>query len=172
MISDTLPATDRPDLDTLVAELAAAMTARRQSLVSAESCTGGLIAGACTGIAGSSAWFERGYVTYSNAAKHEDLRVDHHLISAHGAVSAPVVGAMTQGALTLSGANWAVAVSGVAGPGGGSDDKPVGTVFIGWQQAGARPDIEHLMLAGDRRAVREQTVIHALVGLKQRVERM
>ena len=172
MISDTLTAVDSTDLDVLVAELAAAMIARGQSLVSAESCTGGLIAGACTSMAGSSAWFERGYVTYSNAAKHEDLQVDHHLIAVNGAVSAPVVAAMTSGALTRSGAHWSVAVSGVAGPGGGSDDKPVGTVFVGWQQVGGLAEVEHLALAGDRRAVREQTVFHALSGLKQRVGRM
>ncbi|WP_348760988.1 CinA family protein [uncultured Salinisphaera sp.] len=160
------------DIDTLVAALAELMPARGQRLVTAESCTGGLIAAACTERAGSSAWFERGYVTYSNAAKHEDLRVGPHLIAAHGAVSAPVVGAMTRGALTLSGAEWAIAVSGVAGPGGGSPDKPVGTVYIGWQQAGASAEVTHHVFDGDRASVRRQTVVCALAGLKQRIERL
>ncbi|MDR7306718.1 nicotinamide-nucleotide amidase [Rhodoferax saidenbachensis] len=133
-------------------------------LATAESCTGGLIAGACTDLAGSSAWFERGFVTYSNAAKTEQLGVDAALIATHGAVSEPVVRAMAQGALQHSHAQVAVAVTGVAGPTGGSADKPVGTVWFGWATpAGVRSEVQHF--AGDRAAVRAATVQHALARL-------
>lgn len=130
-------------------------------LATAESCTGGLIAGACTDLAGSSAWFERGFVTYSNTAKTEMLGVDATLIATHGAVSEPVVRAMVQGALQHSRAQVAVAVTGVAGPTGGSADKPVGTVWFGWATpAGVHSEMQHF--AGDRAAVRTATVHHAL----------
>ncbi|WP_255413706.1 CinA family protein [Rhodoferax sp. TS-BS-61-7] len=135
-------------------------------LATAESCTGGLIAGACTDLAGSSAWFERGFVTYSNAAKTEQLGVDVALIATHGAVSEPVVRAMVQGALQHSRAQVAVAVTGVAGPTGGSVDKPVGTVWFGWATpAGLRSEVQHF--AGDRAAVRAATVHHALTQLAE-----
>nr|WP_315480665.1 CinA family protein [uncultured Rhodoferax sp.] len=135
-------------------------------LATAESCTGGLIAGACTDLAGSSAWFERGFVTYSNAAKTEQLGVDAALIATHGAVSEPVVRAMVQGALQHSRAQVAVAVTGVAGPTGGSADKPVGTVWFGWATpAGLRSEVQHF--AGDRAAVRAATVHHALTQLAE-----
>lgn len=133
-------------------------------LATAESCTGGMIASACTDLPGSSVWFERGFVTYSNAAKTELLGVDAALIAQHGAVSEPVVRAMVQGALVHSHAQVAVAVTGVAGPSGGSVDKPVGTVWLGW----ATPDqivTEHCHFAGDRAAVRQATVQHALASL-------
>ena len=130
-------------------------------LATAESCTGGLIAACCTDIAGSSDWFERGFVTYSNAAKTEMLGVDAALISSHGAVSEQVVRAMVQGALTHSAAQVAVAVTGVAGPGGGSEAKPVGTVWLGWATpAGVVTEVQHF--AGDRAQVRAATVQHAL----------
>jgi nicotinamide-nucleotide amidase len=135
-------------------------------LATAESCTGGLIAGACTDLAGSSAWFERGFVTYSNAAKSEQLGVDAALIATHGAVSEPVVRAMVLGALQHSHAQVAVAVTGVAGPTGGSADKPVGTVWFGWATpAGVRTEVQHF--AGDRAAVRAATVHHALTQLAE-----
>ena len=134
-------------------------------LVTAESCTGGLIAGACTDLAGSSAWFERGFVTYSNAAKTEQLGVDATLIAAHGAVSEPVVRAMVLGALQRSRAQVAVAVTGVAGPTGGSADKPVGTVWFGWATpTGVHTEVQQF--AGDRAAVRAATVQHALARLE------
>ena len=130
-------------------------------LATAESCTGGLIAAACTDLAGSSAWFERGFVTYSNESKTELLGVDSALITQWGAVSCEVVHAMAQGALAHSRAHVAVAVTGVAGPTGGSADKPVGTVWFGWCVAG-QTHAERQHFDGDRAAVRAQTVAHAL----------
>jgi nicotinamide-nucleotide amidase len=142
------------------------MLKRQWMLATAESCTGGLIAGACTDQAGSSAWFERGFVTYSNAAKTEQLGVDAALIATHGAVSEPVVRAMVQGALQHSRAQVAVAVTGVAGPTGGSADKPVGTVWFGWATpAGVHSEVQHF--GGDRAAVRAATVHHALTQLAE-----
>ncbi|MDZ7922132.1 CinA family protein [Rhodoferax sp.] len=130
-------------------------------LATAESCTGGLIAGACTDLAGSSVWFERGFVTYSNAAKTEMLGVDAALIATQGAVSELVVRAMVQGALQHSKAQVAVAVTGVAGPTGGSAEKPVGTVWFGWATpTGLHSEVQQF--AGDRAAVRSATVHHAL----------
>ena len=130
-------------------------------LATAESCTGGMIAAACTDLAGSSQWFERGFVTYSNAAKTELLGVDAALIAREGAVSESVVRAMAQGALDRSRAQVAVAVTGVAGPGGGSAAKPVGTVWLAWATPlGITSELQHF--AGDRAAVRAATTQHAL----------
>jgi nicotinamide-nucleotide amidase len=130
-------------------------------LATAESCTGGLIAACCTDVAGSSDWFDRGFVTYSNAAKTEMLGVDAALITQHGAVSEPAARAMVHGALQHSAAQVAVAVTGVAGPGGGSAAKPVGTVWLGWATpAGVVTELQHF--AGDRAQVRTATVQHAL----------
>lgn len=141
------------------------MQKHRWMLATAESCTGGLIAGACTDLAGSSAWFERGFVTYSNAAKTEQLGVDAALIDTHGAVSELVVRAMVLGALQHSRAQVAVAVTGIAGPTGGSADKPVGTVWFGWATpAGVHTEVQQF--AGDRAAVRAATVGHALLRLE------
>jgi nicotinamide-nucleotide amidase len=145
-----------------VAPLADALRARGWRLATAESCTGGLIAATCTALAGSSDWFERGFVTYSNAAKTEQLDVDALLIAQHGAVSEPVVRAMAEGALLHSAADIAVAVTGIAGPGGGTADKPVGLVWLATAQRDAATQAERLQLAGDRAAVREQTVAAAL----------
>jgi nicotinamide-nucleotide amidase len=156
-------------LATLVEQLAIGLPARGQRLVSAESCTGGLIAAACTDIAGSSAWFERGFVTYSNAAKQECLDVGAALLAEHGAVSKFAVAAMLAGALTHSSADWAIAVSGVAGPGGGTPDKPVGTVYIGWQARAGQPQVAHYLFAGDRDAIRRASVLAALTGLRERI---
>ena len=134
---------------------------RQWKLATAESCTGGLIAACCTDIAGSSDWFDRGFVTYSNAAKTEMLGVDAALITEHGAVSEPVARAMVQGALQHSAAQVAVSVTGVAGPGGGSPAKPVGTVWMGWATpSGVVTELHHF--AGDRAQVRAATVQHAL----------
>jgi len=135
-------------------------------LATAESCTGGLISATCTDLAGSSAWFERGLVTYSNAAKTELLGVDPALIAQHGAVSDAVVRAMVQGALKHAHAQVAVAVTGVAGPGGGSADKPVGTVWFGFALPG-QVLTERRHFAGDRAQVRSATVQLALVRLTQ-----
>ena len=133
-------------------------------MASAESCTGGLIAAACTELAGSSHWFERGFVTYSNAAKTELLGVDAALIERHGAVSEQVARAMAKGAVARSRAQVAVAVTGVAGPGGGSADKPVGTVWFGWATPGGTVT-EMKCFDGDRAAVRQASVAHALARL-------
>jgi nicotinamide-nucleotide amidase len=151
-----------------VLELSRTLRARGWKLVTAESCTGGLIAAACTEVAGSSDWFERGFVTYSNEAKTELLGVGTQLIAAHGAVSAEVARAMAEGALARSHAQLSVAVTGIAGPGGATPGKPVGTVWIAVAGAGAPTQAERLQLGGDRAAVREQTVAQALHLLVQR----
>lgn len=130
---------DDPDLLARAASLVAAYTAAGKTIVTAESCTGGLIAGLLTAVPGSSAVVERGFVTYSNAAKTEAIGVDTALIDAHGAVSGPVARAMAAGALAASRADVAVAVTGVAGPGGGSAEKPVGLVHFGIVARGSEP---------------------------------
>ncbi len=165
------------DVAALVARIAAALLHKNLRLVTAESCTGGLIAAACTDLAGSSAWFERGFVTYSNAAKTDSLGVGGDIICRHGAVSAAVVRAMALGALVHTNtsvqalaalaedvAHVALAVTGVAGPGGGSAEKPVGTVWFGWSVCGVlSAECQHF--AGDRAAVRAAAVQHALARL-------
>ena len=130
-------------------------------MATAESCTGGMIAAACTDLAGSSLWFERGFVSYSNASKTELLGVDAALIARHGAVSEEVARAMVRGAIAHSRAQAAVAVTGVAGPGGGSAAKPVGTVWFAWATpTGVVSELR--CFDGDRAAVRTATVQHAL----------
>ncbi len=146
----------------LVTAVADALRRQGAMLVTAESCTGGLLAAACTSLAGSSDWFERGFVSYSNAAKRELLGVADSLIDAHGAVSAEVACAMAEGALAHSRADVAVAVTGIAGPGGATPGKPVGTVWLGWALRGTPARAELQQLSGDRAAVREQSVQHAL----------
>ena len=164
-----------------VLALAAALRARGWRMASAESCTGGLVAAACTAVAGSSDWFERGIVSYSNAAKTELLGVDATLIAQHGAVSEAVARAMAAGALQRAPVQLAVAVTGIAGPGGAVPGKPVGTVWlaVAWLAMGdagvvAKTGAAHrppqfktelLQLQGDRAAVREQSVRAALRAL-------
>ena len=148
--------------------LAKLLAHRRWMMASAESCTGGMIAAACTDLAGSSGWFERGFVTYSNAAKTDLLGVDAALIADHGAVSEPVARAMAEGAVRHSQAQVAVAVTGVAGPGGGSDDKPVGTVWFGFALPGLLTS-EVMLFTGDRAAVRSAAVQHALARLIEKL---
>lgn len=157
------------NIDALVEQLATALLARGERIATAESCTGGLIAGRCTDLAGSSNWFERGFVTYSNEAKTEMLGVRAELIEVHGAVSEPVAKAMAGGALQHSYADWSVAVTGIAGPGGGSAEKPVGTVWIAWCGFNVGAQAERHVFAGDRASVRAQTIARALEGLLQRV---
>ena len=153
----------------LVEDLATALLARGWMLATAESCTGGLIAGACTDLAGSSNWLERGFVSYSNAAKTELLGVDAALIARHGAVSEPVARAMAQGALQHSKAQCALAVTGIAGPGGGSADKPVGTVWFAWATPqGVRSEMQRF--DGDRAQVRSATVQQSLAVLLSLVQ--
>ena len=155
----------------LVGALSVALRARGWRIATAESCTGGLIAAACTDLAGSSDWFERGVVSYSNAAKTELLAVDAALIEAHGAVSEAVARAMAAGALTASAVDLAVAVTGVAGPAGGSAGKPVGTVWLAWaMRRGEAIAIaaECHQFEGNRAAVRRASVRRALQGLLER----
>jgi nicotinamide-nucleotide amidase len=148
----------------LTGQLAQLLQSRGLMLCTAESCTGGLIAAACTERAGSSLWFERGFVSYSNASKTDLLGVPPDLIARHGAVSQEVARAMAAGALAHARAELAVAVTGVAGPGGGSADKPVGTVWLAWALGSqVRTELRHF--EGDRSAVRQATVARALQGL-------
>jgi len=134
-------------------------------LATAESCTGGWVAQAVTSVAGSSDWFERGFVTYSNAAKMEMLHVRANTLQAHGAVSEQTAAEMAVGALAHSHAQVAVAITGVAGPGGGSADKPVGTVCFAWARTNRRVSVETRHFTGDRESVRRQSVMVALQGV-------
>jgi nicotinamide-nucleotide amidase len=157
------------ELARLVGGLAEALSGRGWMMAAAESCTGGWIAKCCTDRAGSSAWFESGVVSYSNRAKCDLLGVDAGILEREGAVSRSVAIQMAEGARRRSGAQVAVAVTGIAGPDGGSEDKPVGTVWFGWA-VGERPaQAEAVLFAGDREAVRRQTVAHALQGLLDRL---
>ena len=153
------------ELQTIIHDVAAWLQARRLSLVTAESCTGGWIAKLATDVAGSSAWFDCGMVAYSYEAKQALLGVRPQTLEQLGAVSRECAIEMVSGALIHSGANIAVAVTGIAGPGGGSDDKPVGTVWIGWKRRGGYARAEVFHFDGDRDAVRRQTVAMALRGL-------
>jgi nicotinamide-nucleotide amidase len=155
-------------VEALVAMLARHLGQRGEMLATAESCTGGGVAVACTEMAGSSAWFERGFVTYSNRSKHEMLGVPRAVLEQFGAVSEETVAAMVEGALARSQADWALAISGIAGPDGGSPDKPVGTVWIGWGGPDGWRLKRKYLFAGDRRAVRTQAVAAALQQLTER----
>jgi nicotinamide-nucleotide amidase len=152
----------------LVERVARQLTARHRMLATAESCTGGLIAAECTDLSGSSVWFDRGFVTYSNEAKSHMLGVSPELIQLYGAVSEPVALAMALGAVYRSKATAAVAVTGIAGPTGGSPGKPVGTVWIAWCLDGqTSAELKHFV--GDRQSIRRQTVEAALQGLLERL---
>ena len=150
------------DLEAAAADVLDRLRARGMMAATAESCTGGLVAAALTAIAGSSDVVDRGFVTYSNAAKTEMLGVDPALIGLHGAVSAPVAAAMAEGALQRSQASLTVAVTGVAGPGGGTPDKPVGTVWFGLASRNGAVLTEVKVFPGNRDEVRIATVLHAL----------
>ncbi|GAA4329513.1 CinA family protein [Pigmentiphaga soli] len=153
---------------TLADKVGRALSAGRRMLASAESCTGGLVAGAVTAVAGSSGWFDRGFVTYSNEAKAAELGVDPAILEAHGAVSEPTARAMAIGAMKASGAGVAVSTTGIAGPGGATPGKPVGTVCFGWAwqtPAGIEVRTATQLFAGDRAAVRAAAVDAALQGL-------
>jgi len=152
------------NLSFLARKTGRALMKKGRSLVTAESCTGGWVAQAVTSIAGSSDWFERGYVTYSNAAKREALGVSKKTLVRYGAVSEPTARAMAQGALKNSRAGIAVAITGIAGPGGGAPGKPVGTVCFAWAQ-GRKIRSETRRFRGGRSRVRRQSVIHALRGV-------
>jgi nicotinamide-nucleotide amidase len=146
-----------------------ALLARGWMVATAESCTGGMIARQLTELAGSSAWFERGFVTYSNAAKHDMLCVPWESLHAYGAVSHQVARAMVEGALMHSHAQFAVAVTGVAGPTGGSDEKPVGTVWFGFCARGQAPQEVLKHFEGDRAAIRLGATLYALKQIAERV---
>ena len=155
-----------PSVTEQVLSLSRLLLDKKLQLATAESCTGGLIAAACTDLAGSSAWFERGFVTYSNDAKMELLGVEERLLRRAGAVCEGVARAMVTGTLAHSHAQVAVAVTGVAGPTGGSASKPVGTVWFGFAVPG-QVATEKCQFSGDRAAVRAATVRHAFTRLKE-----
>lgn len=152
-------------LDALAERLGAAMVAPGWRVATAESCTGGGIAEVITRVAGSSAWFEQGFVTYSNAAKHTQLGVPMETLENWGAVSSATVEAMVTGALTRGTADVAVAVSGVAGPNGGTPSRPVGTVWLAWARRGYPPAARCIHFPGGRAEVREGAVRAAIEGL-------
>jgi nicotinamide-nucleotide amidase len=151
----------------LALEAGRALLAAGLKAVTAESCTGGGVAAALTDVPGSSQWFERGYVTYSNAAKHQDLGVEPAALERHGAVSIEVARLMAEGALRRSSADVVVALTGVAGPDGGSLEKPVGLVFLAIGRRGRPTQVIRELYAGDRAAVRRQAVAEALRRLAQ-----
>jgi nicotinamide-nucleotide amidase len=152
------------DIIELAARAGAALQAKGLLLSTAESCTGGGVAQAVTEIAGSSEWFDCGFITYSNTSKTELLEVPDALIAQHGTVSEEIAAAMAEGALANSSADVAISTTGIAGPGGAVPGKPVGTVCFGWAM-GDHTYTERLVFSGDRHAVRQQTVAHALQGL-------
>ena len=160
---------DDESLTMRAAAVAAELKAHGRLLALAESCTGGWIAKVCTDLAGSSAWFDRGLVTYSNLAKSEELGVRQASIQRYGAVSEIVAAEMARGARNAGHADFAIAVTGIAGPDGGSPDKPVGTVCFGWVGPDDEPETETCLFSGDRDEVRRQTVAYALDGLLSRV---
>ncbi|MFN3303166.1 MAG: CinA family protein [Roseateles sp.] len=158
------------DDNELIHRIAVALMQRRERIGTAESCTGGLIAAACTSLAGSSQWFERGVVSYSNEAKAELLGVPKGLIALHGAVSAEVAEHMARGLLAHAPIDWALSVTGIAGPSGGSEAKPVGTVWLALVHAGRPVQVWRENFNGDRQAVRAQTVTAGLRALCEALE--
>jgi len=160
----------RGPLESLARRVGARLKARRLKLATAESCTGGWIAQAVTSVAGSSAWFERGFVTYSNEAKKELLGVRSATLSRFGAVSEETVREMASGALRRSAAHVAIAVTGIAGPGGGTRKKPVGMVCFAWSLGSRAPQSAARRFSGGRESIRRQSVAAALQGLLERLE--
>ncbi len=154
----------------LATRLGEQMRHSRLRLVSAESCTGGGLAHGVTAVPGSSLWFERGFVTYSDDSKREMLGVPADLLEKFGAVSEPVAQAMAEGALVYSHGDISVAITGIAGPDGGSEAKPVGTVCLAWSRRGGATRCTRVVLPGDRDAIRDQSVALALQGLLDIVE--
>jgi nicotinamide-nucleotide amidase len=152
-------------------ELGRLLLKRRALLAVAESCTGGLIAKLVTDIPGSSAWFERGLVTYSNRAKQDLLGVPPEILEQFGAVSRECAEAMARGLLVMTPADWVLAVTGIAGPGGGSPEKPVGLVWMAWAQRGGGLDSHYMQFNGEREQVRQAAAEAALLGLLERIEK-
>ena len=159
-----------PDESELIERIALALIQRRERMGTAESCTGGLIAAACTSLAGSSQWFERGVVSYSNQAKTEMLGVPPGLLELHGAVSAEVAQSMARGLYAHAPVEWTLAVTGIAGPTGGSEDKPVGTVWLALYHHGKPIKVWQELFKGDRHAVRAATVRVGLTALCDALE--
>ena len=157
------------ELEKLAEQIGKELLARGEWLALSESCTGGWGAQTVTAIAGSSTWFDRGFVTYSNAAKIDMLGVPENTLDRHGAVSEATARAMAQGTLAHSRADWALGITGIAGPGGGSPGKPVGTVCFAWVSKDGGCEAQTCRFSGDRAAVREQSVRHALTGLLERI---
>lgn len=158
------------ELKALATELGMRLTNSGRLLASAESCTGGGLAQTLTEIPGSSAWFDRGFVTYSNLSKQELLGVPEDTLAQHGAVSTATAQAMATGVLAHSHAQYAVAITGIAGPGGGSDEKPVGTVYIAWAGVRSETREQQYTFSGDRAAIRRQSIRAALRGLLRYVD--
>lgn len=154
------------ELFKLAEQLGRLLKANGKTIATAESCTGGWIAQTITEVPGSSAWFDRGFVTYSNAAKVQMLGVNPQTLERYGAVSAETATEMAAGALTHSNANVAVAVTGIAGPDGGTPEKPVGTVFIAWANRNGAARVVRKQLSGNRKQIREQTVRGAMEGIE------
>lgn len=153
------------DLDALVQRIGGALKAQGRMLATAESCTGGWVGRAVTAVPGCSHWYERGFITYTNTAKQEMLGVSRQTLDTHGAVSEQAVREMAEGVLARSHAQVALAVSGIAGPGGGTPDKPVGTVWLAWAGEWFATTARMRRYGGDREAVRRQAVVDALTGL-------
>mgnify|MGYP000985324510 FL=1 len=160
---------DQVALERLAAELGRLLLLAGERLTTAESCTGGWLGQCITAVAGSSRWFDRGFITYSNEAKAGLLGVSADTLASHGAVSEATAAAMALGALARSPADWAIAITGIAGPAGGTAAKPVGTVCFAWARADGQVFTATRHFPGDRRAVRAQSVEHAFVGLLRRV---
>jgi nicotinamide-nucleotide amidase len=156
-------------VDPQAEELGRRLTAKRAFVAVAESCTGGLIAKRITDIAGSSGWFERGLVVYSNAAKQDLLGISPDLLAQFGAVSRECAEAMVRGLLVMTPADWGVAITGIAGPGGGSPEKPVGLVWLAWERRGGKAESAVLQLTGTREQVRNAAAQAALQGLLDRL---
>ena len=156
-------------MDPQAEELGRRLTAKRAFVAVAESCTGGLIAKRITDIAGSSGWFERGLVVYSNAAKQDLLGISPDLLAQFGAVSRECAEAMVRGLLVMTPADWGVAITGIAGPGGGSPEKPVGLVWLAWERRGGKAESAVLQLTGTREQVRNAAAQAALQGLLDRL---
>jgi nicotinamide-nucleotide amidase len=156
----------------LVLETAQTLTECKLSLTTAESCTGGGLSYWLTSVPGSSAWFERGFVTYSNRAKIEMLHVDPNIIHSYGAVSSETAYAMAEGALTHSQADIAIAITGIAGPEGGNATKPVGTIWIGFSLKRLTTITEHYVFTGDRQAIRLATIAQSLKSLLELVKKL
>lgn len=160
---------NQSELESIAAEVGARLQERGQVLVTAESCTGGWVGQCLTAIAGSSAWYDCGFITYSNTAKMQLLGVAENTLARHGAVSEATARAMAEGALTRSRADWSLAITGIAGPAGGNRKKPVGTVCFAWAQRDGGCIAETCLFEGGREAVRAQAVYHALCGIRNRL---